>query len=82
MAHFEEKQKKLFIFVQFYCFEQKGLFTTNPNLRLDLLLFKLDEKNKLSEYFWALFWDIFFFIKREVSVNFPENASKQQESIV
>ena len=60
----EEKQF-LFIFVQFYSFEQKWLFTTNPNLTLDLLLFKLVEKNKLSDYFWASFWDSFFFLKRE-----------------
>ena len=41
----------LFIFVQFYCFEQKGLFTTNPNFPQDLLLFKFVEKNKFSVYF-------------------------------
>ena len=45
-----EKQSA-FIFVQFYCFEPIGLFTTNPNFPLDLLLFKLVEKNKLSDYF-------------------------------
>ena len=35
VAHFEEKQF-LLIFVLFYCFEQIGLFTTNPNFPLDL----------------------------------------------
>ena len=34
----------LFIFVPFYCFGQKGLFTTNPNFPLDLQLFNLVEK--------------------------------------
>ena len=63
----------LFIFGQFYCFEQKGLFTTNPNFLLDLLLFKLVEKNKLSEYFRASFSDIFFGLKRVV---FSEIAQK------
>ena len=40
-----------FIFVQFYCFEQKRLFRTNPNFPPDLLLFKCVEKNNLSDYF-------------------------------
>ena len=75
MAHFEEKNSFFSIFVQFYCFEQKGLFTTNPNFPLDLLLFKLVEKNKLSDCF-------FFDQKEKFSVKFPENASKQKESIV
>ena len=48
MAHFEEK-KILFIFEQFYCFEQEGLLKTNPNFPLDLPLFKFVEKNKLSD---------------------------------
>ena len=39
----------------FYCFEQKVFFTTNPNFPHDLLLFKIVEKNKLSEYFYAPF---------------------------
>ena len=56
----------LFIFVQFYCFELKGLCTTNPNFHRDLLLFKLVEKNKLSEYYWASFWNILFWLKSEV----------------
>ena len=54
----------MFIFVQFYCFEQKGLFTTSPIFPLDLLLFKLIEKKELSEYFWASFWVIFFLTKK------------------
>ena len=77
-----EKQL-LLIFVPFYCFEQKGLFTTNPNFLLDLALFKLFGKNKLSKYIWASFWDSHFFdYKEKFSVNFPEIASKTQESIV
>ena len=55
----------IFFICTVYCFEQKGLFTTNPNFPLDLLLFKLVEKNKLSKYFWAPFLDsIFWTIKR------------------
>ena len=45
----------LLIYLPFYCFLQKGLFTTNPNFPLDLSLFWLVEKNKLSKYFWASF---------------------------
>ena len=53
-----------FIFVQFYCFEQKGLFITNPNFPLDFPLFKLVEKNKPSKYFWPFFWDSHFLTKK------------------
>ena len=49
----------MLIFVSFYCFEQKGLFTTSTNFLLDFPLFKLVKKNKLSMYFWASFWDWF-----------------------
>ncbi len=45
----------MLIFVPFYYFELKGLFATNPNFSLDLLLFKLVEKNKHSDYFCAAF---------------------------
>ena len=63
----------MFIFVQFYCFEQKGLFITNPNFSLDLLLFKLVEK-KNSDYSELLSEIVFFFLlKREV---FSELALK------
>ena len=41
----------LLIFVLFYCLEQKGLFTTNPNFSLDVHLLKPVEKKKLSKYF-------------------------------
>ena len=51
----------LLIFVSFYCFERKGLFTTNPNFPLDLTLFKLVEKNTLSNFFWASFRDSHIF---------------------
>ena len=50
-----------FLIVQFYCFEQKGLFITNPNFPLDFPLFKLVEKNKPSMFFWPFFWDSHFF---------------------
>ena len=57
--------------------------STNPNFPLDMLLFKLVEKNKLSKYFWASFWDSHIFEQIEkFTVNFPKNASKQQKSIV
>ena len=41
----------LLIFVPFYCFVQKGLFTPNPNFPLAFLLFKLVEKSNIYEYF-------------------------------
>ena len=63
----------LLIIVLFYCFEQKGLFTTNPNFPLDFPLFKLVEKNKLSLYFWASFWASHFL---EKSVVYSELAPK------
>ena len=50
----------LFIFVQFYSFEQKGLFTTNPIFPLDLLPFKLIEKKKIW-LFLSFFLSYFFF---------------------
>ena len=37
------------------------LFTPNPNFPLDFNLFKVVKKKKLSEYFWASFWDSLFF---------------------
>ena len=67
---FWSEKQILFIFVQFYCFEQKGLFTINPNLPLDFLILKLVEKNKLSEYFWGFFWESFFWLKREIFSEF------------
>ena len=51
----------LLILVPFYCFVKIGFFTTNPNYPLDLPLFKLVEKNKLSDYFNASFWDSHLF---------------------
>ena len=64
----------LFIFVQFYCFEQKGLFTINLNLPLDLLFFKLVEKNKLPEYICASFWQSFFLLEREFFSEFTRKC--------
>ena len=76
---FCREKQFLLIFVPFCCFDQKGLFTANPNFPLDLLLFKLVEK-KTSDYFWTFFWDIFFYLKDNFSVNFPKNASKQRKA--
>ncbi len=78
MAHFEEKNI-FFIFVQFYCFEQKGLLSTNPNFPLDLLLFKLVEKKNFLIFSEHLSEIVVFLTKKR---SFNENASKQQESIV
>ena len=72
----------LLIIVPFYC-EPKHLFTPNPNFPLAFPLFKLVEKSNLSEYFWASFWNSHFVNKRvKFSLNFPQNASKQQKSKV
>ena len=59
-----------------FCFEQKGLFTTNPNFPQDLLLFKLVEENKLSDYFWSYFWDRFFLLKIEIFSEIPTKCFK------
>ena len=59
-SFWEEKQFFL-TFVPFYCFEQKGWFTTNSNFPLDLLLYKFVMKNNLSDYFWAFFWENLLF---------------------
>ena len=76
MAHFEKKN----IFVNIcpvLLLWTKRLFTTNTNFPLDLPLFKLVEKYKLSKYFWASFWDNHFFDQKEkFSVNFPEKSFK------
>ena len=45
----------LLIMLPFYGFEQKKLFTPNPNFPLAFLLCKLVEKSNLSEYFRASF---------------------------
>ena len=72
----------LFIFGQFYCFEQKGLFTTNPNFLLDLLLFKLVEKNELSDYFRASFWDIFLGTKKSsFQLNSPKLLQNNRKAL-
>ncbi len=57
------RKKFLLIFVPFYCFEQKGLFTTNPNLPQDFPIFKLVKKI-ISEYFNASFCDNHFLTKK------------------
>ncbi len=51
----------LLIFVPFYCFEQKVLFTTNLNFLLDLPLFKLVEKNKFLRISACFFRRLSFF---------------------
>ena len=40
----------LFIFVQFYCFEQKRLFTTNPNFPLDCSFSNLLRKTNFLSF--------------------------------
>ena len=57
------EKKFLSTFIQFNYFEQKGLFKEYPNFPQDLLLFKLVENNKLSDYFWPSFWDVTFLNK-------------------
>ena len=54
----------LLIFVPFYYFEQKGLFKQILIFHLDLPLYKLVKKNKLSEYFSATFRDASFLTKK------------------
>ena len=76
---FRGEKKFLFIFFRFYCFVQKGLFTTNPNFPLDLPLFKFVEKNKLSKYFWASFWESIVWLKWEVLSEFSPKCFKTTE---
>ncbi len=54
----------MFIFVMFYCFEQKGLFTTNQNFPLDLSDFKLGEKNNFLSIFELLSEVVTFLTKK------------------
>ncbi len=54
----------LLIFVPFYCFEQKGLLTTNPNFLLVSHVFKFVKKNK-PENFCDLPELVTFWLKRE-----------------
>ena len=49
-SHLGETQF-LLIFVPFYWFDQKHLFTPNPNIPLDFNLLKRVKKSKYSEYF-------------------------------
>ena len=82
VADFEEKNKYFLIFLPFKWFDKKQFFK-QIQIFLRIALFKPVKKNKLSEYFSALFGESHFFDKNEkFSVNFPKNASKPQKSIV
>ena len=78
---FRGEKQFLLIFVPFYCFEQKGLFTTYPNFPLDLLLFKLVEK-KTFWLFQNFFEIVVFLLKREFFSEFPQKCFKTQKRIV
>ena len=69
----------LLIFVQFYCFEQKGLFTTNPNFPLDLFLFKLVVKKIFLRISELLFEIVIFWIKWEYFLEFSQKCFKTTE---
>ncbi len=68
----------MFKFGLFYCFEQKGAFTTNPNFHLHLLLFKLVEKKLhiISELRSEIF---IFLIKREFFIEIAQKFFKTTE---
>ena len=51
-----------FLFVPFYWFDQKELFKQIQIILRVFPIYKLITKNKLSEYFWALFWESLFWI--------------------
>ncbi len=51
----------LLIFILFYLFNQKKKFK-QIQIFLRFASFKHDKKNKLSEYFSALFWDSNFYV--------------------
>ena len=71
----------LFIFVQFYCFEQKKVFTPNPNFLLAFLLIKHVNKSNFSEYFSASFWDSHILTKKSsfqwISLKILQNNMKE-----
>ena len=72
----------LLIFVPIYWFDQKLLFKQNQ-IFLRIAPFKPGKKNKLSKYFDARFCDSLLDVQKEnFSMNFPQNASKQQKGIV
>ncbi len=54
----------LLIFVPFYCFIQKGLFTTNPNVPLDFPLLKLVEKKTFQVFLSFFLGEAFFLLKK------------------
>ena len=66
MANFEEKNIFLLTFVHFYWFEKIKMFKPIKIFLWIFPFFKLVEKNKLSEYFSASFWESLLLIKREV----------------
>ena len=71
-----------FIFVQFYCFEQKGLLQ-----QILIFLWICSFSNLLRETNFLIISELlsemfFFDSKVNFSVDYPKNASKQQESIV
>ena len=70
----------LLIFVPFYCFERKGLFTTNPNFPLDLTLFQTClEKWVLGgeKVFMLIFVSFYWFDQKDMlnKFNFPQDLS-------
>ena len=72
----------LLIFIPFYWCDKKPLFK-QIQILLRICLFKHGKKNKLYEYFSVRFWDSHFYVQKEkFSMNFHQNASKQQKGIV
>ena len=63
-----------------YCFEQKQLFTPNPNLPLDYLLLKHVETSNVSVNFWASFWESHFLNKKEFFIEIPPKFCKTTEN--
>ena len=71
-----------FIFVQFLCFYLKQLFKQFQILLRICPNSKLLRKTNFLSISLLLSEKVNFWLKEMFSVNFPENASKQQESIV
>ena len=78
---FLEKNSFLLIFVPFCCFDQKGLFTANPNFPLDLLLFKLFEKTNLLTISVLLSEIVIFLTKKRIFqwIIFPKMLQNREK---
>ena len=60
----------------------KNCCINNFKFSWEFSVFKHGKKNNLSENFRARFWDSHFYVKKKFSMNYSQNASKQQKGII